>query len=89
MTVNAPEHATGSPATPPPGCPAHGMASEALHRLYGAEAQADPMGVRETAGRARTRRPVLVHGDTATDTIVGIATRIPHLGVARAGLARA
>lgn len=72
MTANTPEPAPGSPATPPPGCPAHGMASDALHRLYGAEAQADPMGVYEKLRAAHgSVAPVLVHGDLPAWLVLG------------------
>ncbi|MFF4849942.1 cytochrome P450 [Streptomyces sp. NPDC001194] len=52
------------PAAPPPGCPAH--------RLYGAEAEADPMGLYEKL-RAEygSVAPVLVQGDLPAWLVLG------------------
>ncbi|WP_030161096.1 cytochrome P450 [Streptomyces sp. NRRL S-244] len=58
-----PTHQPG-PAAPPPGCPAH--------RLYGAEAEADPMGLYEKLRAEHGAvAPVLVHGDLPAWLVLG------------------
>ncbi|ORT61742.1 cytochrome P450 [Streptomyces sp. CB03238] len=53
-----------SPAGPPPGCPAH--------RLYGPEAEADPMGLYEKLRAEHgSVAPVLVHGDLPAWLVLG------------------
>ncbi|OKK07831.1 cytochrome [Streptomyces sp. CB03234] len=53
-----------SPAAPPPGCPAH--------RLYGPEAEADPMGLYEKLRAEHgSVAPVLVHGDLPAWLVLG------------------
>ncbi|MFC1420759.1 cytochrome P450 [Streptacidiphilus cavernicola] len=75
MTVPPPEQ-TGAdpaqPAVPPPGCPAHGLGSDAIRRLYGPEAEADPMGLYEKLRAEHgTVAPVLVHGDLPAWLVLG------------------
>ncbi|MGW0772289.1 cytochrome P450 [Streptomyces sp. NPDC002835] len=72
--MTTPSPTTPSPAgpVPPPGCPAHGMAPEALRRLYGAQAEADPRALyellREEHGPVA---PVLLHGDLPAWLVLG------------------
>ncbi|MFF7211191.1 cytochrome P450 [Streptomyces sp. NPDC008238] len=58
--------------TPPPECPAHGLGPGALRRLYGPEAEADPMALYEKL-RAEYGpvAPILVHGDLNAWIILG------------------
>ncbi|MCQ4082891.1 cytochrome P450 [Streptomyces sp. RB6PN25] len=57
---------------PPPGCPAHGSSGPALRRLFGAEAESDPMGLYERLRREHgTVAPVLVHGDVPAWLVLG------------------
>ncbi|MER6912583.1 cytochrome P450 [Streptomyces sp. NPDC000594] len=57
---------------PPPGCPAHDLGPDGLHRLYGPAAEADPPALYE-----RLRReygpvaPVLLHGDLPAWLVLG------------------
>ncbi|MGW2558915.1 cytochrome P450 [Streptomyces sp. NPDC001514] len=69
-TGTAPEPGPGP--TPPPGCPAHALGPGGLRRLYGPEADADPMGLYEKL-RAEygTVAPVLVHGDLPAWLVLG------------------
>lgn len=57
---------------PPPGCPAHGLGPDGLQRLYGADAERDPMALYE---KLRAEHgpvaPVLVHGDLPAWLVVG------------------
>ncbi|MEV0265782.1 cytochrome P450 [Streptomyces sp. NPDC050617] len=67
------EHArTQSPLAPPPQCPAHGGDSGGITRLYGPEAETDPMGLYE---RLRERHgpvaPVLLDGDLPAWLVLG------------------
>ncbi|MFJ8584407.1 cytochrome P450 [Streptomyces sp. NPDC093595] len=57
---------------PPPGCPAHGMGPETLHRLYGPAAESNPQALYETL-RARYGpvAPVLLHGDLPAWLVLG------------------
>ncbi|MFG2891242.1 cytochrome P450 [Streptomyces sp. NPDC048248] len=63
--------------TPPPGCPAHGSSPGGLRRLYGLEAEADPMGLYE---KLRAEHgpvaPVLVHGDLPAWLVLGHAENL-------------
>ncbi|GAA1360541.1 cytochrome P450 [Streptomyces beijiangensis] len=70
---------------PPPECPAHGLGAGGLRRLYGAEAENDPMGVYE---KLRAEHgpvaPVLIHGDVPAWLVLGhtenlYMTRTPSL----------
>ncbi|WP_328535767.1 cytochrome P450 [Streptomyces sp. NBC_00344] len=87
---------TGGEAVPPPQCPAHGLAGTAGHetggigagglrRLFGAEAENDPMGLYE---KLRAEHgpvaPVLLHGDVPAWLVLGhgenlYMTRTPSL----------
>ncbi|UGY94454.1 cytochrome P450 [Streptomyces gobiensis] len=61
-----------NPATPPPGCPAHGLGPEGPRRLYGPEAEADPRGLYERLRAEHgTVAPVLVHGDLPAWLVLG------------------
>jgi cytochrome P450 len=64
-------HATAdSTLAPPPECPAHGPGG--LRRLYGPEAEADPMGLYEKLRAEHGAvAPVLVHGDLPAWLILG------------------
>ncbi|GAA1226045.1 cytochrome P450 [Kitasatospora nipponensis] len=67
------DHTTADPAlTPPPGCPAHGLGPGGLRRLYGPEAESDPMGLYATL-RADYGpvAPVLLHGDLPVWLVLG------------------
>ncbi|WP_407646062.1 cytochrome P450 [Actinacidiphila oryziradicis] len=59
-------------AAPPPGCPAHGLGPGGLRRLFGHEAETDPMGLYE---RLRAEHgpvaPVLVNGDIPAWIVLG------------------
>ena len=75
MTPPPPEHleTPGTSGTvPPPGCPAHGLGADAVRRMYGPEAEADPRGLYE---KLRTEHgavaPVLVNGDLPAWLILG------------------
>ncbi|GAA2149138.1 cytochrome P450 [Kitasatospora kazusensis] len=58
--------------TPPPGCPAHGLAAPGLRRLYGPEAEADPAGLYEKLRAEHGEvAPVLLHGDIPAWLILG------------------
>jgi cytochrome P450 len=58
---------------PPPGCPAHNSSGEpALRRLFGSEAESDPMGLYERLRSEHgTVAPVLVHGDVPAWLVLG------------------
>ncbi len=62
----------GSPAAPPPGCPAHGTGPGGVQRLYGPGVSADPMGVYD---RLRAEHgavaPVLLEGDVPAWLVLG------------------
>ncbi|WP_351227651.1 cytochrome P450 [Streptomyces sp. NPDC002133] len=61
-----------TPPTPPPGCPAHGLGPDGLHRLYGPEAEADPMALYEKLRAEHGAvAPVLVHGDLPAWLVLG------------------
>ncbi|MCP3817757.1 cytochrome P450 [Streptomyces sp. A3M-1-3] len=61
-----------TPPTPPPGCPAHGLGPDGLRRLYGPEAETDPMGLYEKLRAEHgTVAPVLVHGDLPAWLVLG------------------
>jgi len=58
--------------TPPPGCPAHGLDTDGLRRLYGPEAEADPAGLYEKLRAEHGEvAPVLLHGDVPAWLILG------------------
>ncbi|MEU3710763.1 cytochrome P450 [Streptomyces catenulae] len=58
--------------TPPPGCPAHGVGPEGLRRLYGPEAEADPMGLYEKLRAEHGQvAPVLLQGDLPAWLVLG------------------
>ncbi|WP_235978149.1 cytochrome P450 [Streptomyces lycii] len=71
MTLPSPDHADPALA-PPPGCPAHAPGGGGPARLFGPEAESDPMGLYE---RLRARHgavaPVLVHGDVPAWLVLG------------------
>ncbi|MGW7367283.1 cytochrome P450 [Streptomyces sp. NPDC054841] len=63
---------TGAAPTPPPGCPAHALGPDGLRRLYGPEADADPMGLYEKLRAEHgSVAPVLVHGDLPAWLVLG------------------
>ncbi|GAA0667189.1 cytochrome P450 [Kitasatospora atroaurantiaca] len=80
MTTQPPADAS---LIPPPGCPAHGLGPDGLRRLYGPEAEADPMGLYEKLrGEHGAVAPVLLHGDLPAWLVLGhrenlIAMRTP------------
>ncbi|EST37766.1 hypothetical protein N566_11240 [Streptomycetaceae bacterium MP113-05] len=61
-----------SSAAPPPGCPAHDLGPDGLRRLYGPEADADPLALYE---KLRAEHgpvaPVLVQGDLPAWLVLG------------------
>lgn len=58
--------------TPPPGCPAHGLGPDGLRRLYGPEAEADPMGLYEKLRAEHGQvAPVLLQGDLPAWLVLG------------------
>ncbi|WP_457034351.1 cytochrome P450 [Kitasatospora sp. P5_F3] len=58
--------------TPPPGCPAHGLGTDHIRRLYGPEAEADPSGLYEKLRAEHgSVAPVLLHGDLPAWLVVG------------------
>ncbi|MDH2391538.1 cytochrome P450 [Streptomyces sp. HNM0663] len=76
MTAAEPTHgplpAHGSPAMPPPGCPAHAAGPDRLRRLYGPEAEADPQGLYEALRKEHGPvAPVLLHGDLPAWLVLG------------------
>ncbi|MEV8564959.1 cytochrome P450 [Streptomyces sp. NPDC051322] len=85
-----PQLGPGGAAVPPPQCPAHalgngGIGAGGLRRLYGAEAENDPMGLYE---KLRAEHgpvaPVLLHGDVPAWLVLGHSenlymTRTPSL----------
>ncbi|MCI3225938.1 cytochrome P450 [Streptomyces sp. NP-1717] len=72
---------TDDHAAPPPGCPAHGLVADAfgdhlapagLRRLYGPEAEHDPMGLYEKLRAEHgSVAPVLLHGDVPAWLVLG------------------
>lgn len=68
---------TDDHAVPPPGCPAHGMATggltpNGLRRLYGPEAERDPMGLYEKLRAEHgSVAPVLLQGDAPAWLVLG------------------
>ncbi|MEW1911845.1 cytochrome P450 [Kitasatospora sp. NPDC085895] len=69
MTSPFPENTS---ATPPPGCPAHGLGPDGLRRLYGPEAEADPAGLYEKLRAEHGEvAPVLLHGDIPAWLVLG------------------
>ncbi|HET6636770.1 MAG TPA: cytochrome P450 [Streptomyces sp.] len=59
-------------ATPPPGCPAHDLGPGGLRRLYGPEADADPLALYEKLRAEHGAvAPVLVHGDLPAWLVLG------------------
>ncbi|GLF93339.1 cytochrome P450 [Streptomyces yaizuensis] len=62
----------GSAPVPPPGCPAHDLGPEGLHRLYGAAAESDPPALYELLRREYGPvAPVLMHGDLPAWLVLG------------------
>ncbi|GGW28589.1 cytochrome P450 [Streptomyces xantholiticus] len=69
---HAPEPSAPPGPVPPPGCPAHGMPPDALRRLYGAEAEADPRAMYELLRQEHGPvAPVLLHGDLPAWLVLG------------------
>lgn len=59
-------------AAPPPGCPAHGPGPDGLRRLYGPEADADPVALYEKLrGEHGAVAPVLLPGDRPAWLVLG------------------
>ncbi|MEZ0094256.1 cytochrome P450 [Streptacidiphilus sp. EB129] len=59
-------------AVPPPGCPAHGLGTDGIRRLYGEEAEADPTGLYEKLRAEHGAvAPVLLHGDLPAWLVLG------------------
>ncbi|MET9669329.1 cytochrome P450 [Streptomyces sp. NPDC006475] len=59
-------------ATPPPGCPAHGLAAEQIHQLYGPVAEANPRALYEALRKEHGPvAPVLLHGDLPAWLVLG------------------
>jgi cytochrome P450 len=74
VTSPSPESVRTEPAaSPPPGCPAHIPAdADALARLYGPAAQADPMGLYEQLRAEHGPvAPVLLEGDVPAWLVLG------------------
>ncbi|THA24076.1 cytochrome P450 [Streptomyces sp. RKND-216] len=72
--MNSPNEPTvgPGPAAPPPGCPAHAAGTDGLRRLYGPEADADPMALYEKLRAEHGAvAPVLVHGDLPAWLVLG------------------
>lgn len=67
------EHSRTETATaPPPQCPAHAYGTGGVVRLYGAAAEADPMGLYEQLReRYGAVAPVLLHGDLPAWLVLG------------------
>ncbi|MEV6105375.1 cytochrome P450 [Streptomyces sp. NPDC051940] len=67
-----PQESTGSVPAPPPGCPAHGLSTEGLARLYGPEAEDNATALYE---KLRAEHggvaPVLVQGDVPAWLVLG------------------
>ncbi|MEU1626334.1 cytochrome P450 [Streptomyces sp. NPDC020096] len=63
---------------PPPGCPAHGgLGPGGLRRIYGPEAEADPMGLyNKLRAEHGAVAPVLVHGDLPAWLVLGYAENL-------------
>ncbi len=73
MTTTPPN----SPLTPPPGCPAHGLGTGGVRRIYGPEAEADPIGLyNKLRAEHGAVAPVLVHGDLPAWLILGYAENL-------------
>ncbi|MDJ0343906.1 cytochrome P450 [Streptomyces sp. H10-C2] len=61
-----------SPLVPPPGCPAHALGADGRRRLYGPEADADPMALYEQLRKEHgSVAPVLLHGDVPAWLVLG------------------
>ncbi|MEV6315384.1 cytochrome P450 [Streptomyces sp. NPDC051776] len=75
MTTPTPDPSApsgASAAAPPPGCPAHGTTPGGLRRLYGPEADADPMKLYETLRAEHgALAPVLLPGDLRAWLVLG------------------
>ncbi|MFC7305496.1 cytochrome P450 [Streptomyces monticola] len=64
--------AAPEPASPPPGCPAHGLGPAELRRLYGPEAEADQRGLYEKLRAEHgSVAPVLLPGDLTAWLVLG------------------
>ncbi|MFI1964159.1 cytochrome P450 [Streptomyces pathocidini] len=71
MNTSPDRGVTGTPVSPPPGCPAHGLIPE-LRRLDGPEAEADPMALYESLRKEHgTVAPVMFHGDVRAWLVLG------------------
>jgi cytochrome P450 len=65
---------SGAPpaGSPPPGCPAHGLGPDGVRRLYGPEADADPLALYERLRREHGAvAPVLLPGDRPAWLVLG------------------
>ncbi|MFC5153934.1 cytochrome P450 [Streptomyces amakusaensis] len=73
MTTPRPDvHRDASAPVPPPGCPAHNMGPDGLHRLYGPVAENDPRALYEMLRREYGPvAPVLIHGDLPAWLVLG------------------
>ncbi|GAA0465563.1 cytochrome P450 [Streptomyces sp. NPDC046215] len=68
-----PEHSRAdSVVAPPPQCPAHDLGPGGVTRLYGKEAEADPMGLYERLRQQHGQvAPVLLYGDLPAWLVLG------------------
>ena len=73
MTTPSPDvSSAGSAPVPPPGCPAHGMSSEGIRRLYGPIAEANPQALYEELRKEHgSVAPILLHGDIPAWLVLG------------------
>ncbi|NKY14645.1 cytochrome P450 [Streptomyces somaliensis] len=70
--MTAPRAESDPGPTPPPGCPAHGIGSSTLRRIYGPEAERDPKSLYEELRRKHGPvAPVLIHGDLPAWIVLG------------------
>ena len=75
MTTTPPD----SPRTPPPSCPAHAgaLGPGGIRRIYGPEAEADPVGLyNKLRAEHGAVAPVLVHGDLPAWLVLGYAENL-------------
>ncbi|MER5766496.1 cytochrome P450 [Streptomyces sp. NPDC001985] len=73
MTTPRPDvHRDAHATVPPPGCPAHNLGPDGLHRLYGPVAEGNPRGLYEMLRREYGPvAPVLLHGDLPAWLVLG------------------
>ncbi|WP_424888768.1 cytochrome P450 [Streptomyces sp. XH2] len=72
MTLPSERPRTTSPAGPPPQCPAHATGPGGITRLFGPEAEADPMGLYERLRQKHGQvAPVLLHDDVPAWLVLG------------------